>query len=653
MAITYISWLTGIHDPIARTGDAHLAVQGGGNLGEYQPELGRLVRSLREKQMLSLDSAAAKAKIDKRTFSRIENGQAVQPSSLLKVCDFFGGADKVRQLLEDSLTAKDELEMRLQRRLPLRDLSFSQITKHLDEIDDRIGKDFKHIVSPTRGSAPTTFSSRKLISSLSALGIPLEIVLTILDALPDELHSLVERKIEPISTNHVRAAVMRLITNLSPSEIASTELFRLRQEIAREGDQMAISAPEKIRFDWSARYARRFGAASQAIQVIERDGKVSSLDYSFLRNTLLPHAMRRLLGRDFPIEGNSMVSYTIMGEMAESILDEFKRLGLYTIRYKTALRLAEDIAMHPPHPWVVVDSTRAETIDYDLQRARANIERLVDPAESARIDIEYRHSEALRHACSAILGIYSAYLGNKDTSAIHLLHHWLGLDEANPILWQSCSLRLIDSDLQAIGVEKQELTHRLKRLGLPQRATASELAERCTEFVEMVERLRLRRAMMDAAARSAKSGDPISLEEALAIVHETVMVCFGCRRLKSLQDSSRSRNIGFLGTVRTAGSALEGLPPSTVFLLCDDPTDVGCVERVVSDAVDQLAAHRSSRTALILTMEEPNSLIKRRIEMLRSDLMHNEQVAVGSVFTLREQRSSNVPIEEIIDSLFA
>ncbi|MGC1468160.1 MAG: hypothetical protein WA793_02160, partial [Sphingorhabdus sp.] len=310
-------------------------------------------------------------------------------------------------------------------------------------------------------------------------------------------------------------------------------------------------------------------------------------------------------------------------------------------------------AMHPPHPWVVVDETRNATIDYDLERARANIVRLLDPAEGSRVDIEYRYAEALRHACSAILGTYQGYLGNRDTSAVHLLKHWLTLGEHNSVLWQSCQLRMIDSDLQAIGVQKQELMTKLKRMEFTPRGTPEALAQRCEEFVDLAERLRAQRQDMEQAAQIVTTSVNPPLGTALSILKETIMSCFGCRKLKPLKDKSREFDLGYMGTIMTDDSVLARHPPSALFLYCADPQDDVTTDEIVEHAVDQLAAHQMSKTALIMCLEQPGALMERKLQAARAKLKGDEVISAASILTLRDQRSLNASIDDIIDSIFA
>lgn len=624
------------------------------SMNDYQPYIGRVVKELRLARSWSQEQLATNAGIDLRTLKKIERGDSVR-AGYGEVSGVLGGFDNIRARV---IQMREE-QQRTPPQAPPQPIIIQRyqaaMALHLNQVDEEVRRRFGALSSPTRDAGSgrhDVFSSRKLIASLTTLGIPVEAGFRLLDDLPDMLSQLVAAS-DSLSTNHVRSAVARLIERLPADVIEQTGLYQLREELSQEDGRASTPSPEQLKADWASRYARRYGGGERAIQILQRDGNLTDLNFNFLKDELLPHVLKRLLGKSFSLENNRVISKETLKHMARETLDEFIRLGLYTIRYKTALRIAEDLAMHPPHPWLVIEGTRQATVDYDFAKARENIVRLKDPAEGDRASVAYRYMESLRHIASGILGIYSGFLGNHETSPLHLLYAALGLEKDNRVLWERCRLRLIDSDLQTLLVPKQELMAQLKRSEMSTRTdTPFELAERCHQFLRLAEQLREHRDRMDAVEAALNDGSIATHAELLALARETVISCLGGRRLKALEDRSLSVPIGLIGSVQTEDSVLRNRSASVIFLLCADPNDDALTANLMRQTKDQIAAHQASKTALLLCASEPGPALFDKMRTLQSDLARDELVGCISIEMLRRQRAQNLTIGDILDDIF-
>ena len=159
-----------------------------------------------------------------------------------------------------------------------------------------------------------------------------------------------------------------------------------------------ISLDEK-KFDWVKRYCRRYGDPSQATRIIEEDGSSSLVDFSYLKTSIVPHMLKRLLGEHYNVSTSALISSTSVAEMAAHLLANFVGLISYAIRYRTALWLAEEIAIQPPHPWLVTPQTRLSTVRYDIDRARAHIDALKIESLGSNYDLWHHYTEIIHH-CS-------------------------------------------------------------------------------------------------------------------------------------------------------------------------------------------------------------------------------------------------------------
>ncbi len=572
----------------------------------YQPELGELVAELRaERGFTSQQRLAEAAEIDVRTLGSLEGGEGIQPAKLGAICKELGvSIDELKRRAVERRQLNSRMKQLDQpsEKLSQRDW-FAGVVKKLDEVDSDVNRAFGKLSTPTRASGSTDFSSRRLVASLTSLGIPPEVAFRLLDKLPRALANFVNEH-EEMSTSHIRSAVAQLISELSLDDVAETDVFRLREEVNRlEGSSQGTGALslEEIKFDWASRYARRYGNPSQILQVLEEDGQARKLDYAFIKGELIPHVLRRVLGDDFRIEEGVIVNPSIVSEMARTTLEEFRRLGLYSIRYRTALWLTEDIALHPPHPWVISAATRERTISYDFERARANLLGLVDDEDAPDFSLKHRFSEVVHHYCSAILGTYSGFLGHKHTSSLSILRHWLSIQDDNPVLWKRCELHLIESDLSACKISRQELNVLLKRidvtLNLRSVPARGDLLEKAHKLSDYATRLHARRVSMTSLEKrlSENNGDD---DNALAeIVREIAFSCFGARKVTAIENRATGKLTGFSATPAFEGTILAGRQPLCLFVFCNSFGSMSA-QALCDLACDQLNAHRLADTCV-------------------------------------------------------
>lgn len=355
---------------------------------DYQPELGEIVRELRAEGGLgSQDDLAHKAGIGVRAVRNIETGKVAQENSLALVCQALGtSSSEVKKKALERRKLNSSTQTEISGNGSLKNYgTFSDTIDRLDNIDSLVTKNYGVLISPTREDDNIFFSSRRLISSLSSIGITLDVAFIIIEHLPKSLGDILSDSTN-FSTNHVRMAVSKSIASLRPDEILRTDVFQKHLGISKSSEKEMTATVREMISGWAKRYARRYGNPSQITQILQENGEAVRLDYNFLKTELIPHVLRRVLGNDFSISSSTIVNKSIVSDMSRSTLEEFRRLGLYTIRYRTALWLAEDLAVHPPHPWIVSENTRDETIKYDLDRANANIKGLEGGSSTNHLD---------------------------------------------------------------------------------------------------------------------------------------------------------------------------------------------------------------------------------------------------------------------------
>src|SRR5262249_18274129 len=150
-------------------------------------------------------------------------------------------------------------------------------------------------------------SSRRMLQSLAALGIPIEAGIKVVENVERYLPNVIEN-VERVKTSHIRKAVSIAIYSLDTTEFTSSEVQ-----------------------EWGNRYARRYGNPDSPIKVVEHDGKEHNLDYHYLKSIVIPHLVGRILKTKFddikaPVFNNSKTEI-----MSREILANVKALNLYSI----------------------------------------------------------------------------------------------------------------------------------------------------------------------------------------------------------------------------------------------------------------------------------------------------------------------------------
>lgn len=630
----------------------------------YQPELGELVRELRaERGFRSQQDLADAAEIDVRTVRAIEKGGTVQEGTMGAICKELGitiGGLKERALDRRRSNKPGGGESPDPGGGPgsSSEEPLAVISKQLARIDAEVKGIFGLLTVATREDGLTEFSSRRLVSSMSGLGIPPEVIFRILERLPSALSRYVPDD-APMSTGHIRSAVSKLIAELTREDVVETDVFKFRAGLSALEDGAQVERDvslEEIKFDWASRYARRYGNPMQIMQVLEENGQSKKLDYAFIKQTLIPQAFKRLLGDDFAIEGAQLVNPSVVSEMARTTLEEIRRLGIYSLRYRTALWLTEDLAIHPPHPWIVSTESRETTIAYDFERADANLDGIRNDSDLQEFALKHRFSEVVHHLCSAILATYSGFLGHRQTSSLHILRHWLAIQNDNPLLWARCDLRLIHGDLVACQIPAQSLGSLLKKLevilGSPDLPRAASLVEKCDALGEIARALYHRRSKMRSYELAVERGGVDAAQYLPDLASEVIFSCFGARRVHMLRDRSNNSHIGFNATPASEGSVLSGRQPLCIFLFywgdgSDDQYDEIC-ER----AFDQLNAHRLSETCVILCAGQPSSALRERVSAIERKLPSSYILRVLSIVELKLIRQKCSSTSDFLDTVF-
>lgn len=498
------------------------------------------------------------------------------------------------------------------------------LIKLFEKLDEAVQIEFGDLHSQTQ-KADTEFSSRKLFSSLSMIDIPPEVALYIVLQLPEALRKSISD--DRFDTGDIRLAVSHVISEMpilafgDVSKVIASGKKKKDITKLKEKDPVALNDIwERKKTDWAKRYCRRFGDPNQPIKIIYLDGSDKPLNYKFLKKVLVPKLLDRLLDADFRNANNKLVTAGAINEMAEHLLKEFRRLGLYSLRFKTALLLAEELAIQPPHPWLVTPETRSSTILYDMERAEAHLNKLKSSVGDLDPDDWHRITEMVHHSCSAILGIYSGFMGHRYLHCLHILLQWLRIQERNIALWNFCELRFIDTDLIEIKSSKNDLYNFLQSIDVKIKSgnfsTVDETIHIADRLYEFVQKLYNRRENMIGLRLTLDDNDAIPFEKFLHAANECISAIFDNSKARDVFVPNTENVIGFYATLQFLGTPFAHKPPLSIFSVYDNVDKTNSFEERIEQTIDLLMGHRLAEIAFLIIRhpltDSEKAILKRK-----------------------------------------
>jgi len=327
---------------------------------------------------------------------------------------------------------------------------------NLQEYFSKIDKIFRETIKKEgtiiQAGKKIDYSSRKLFESLMHIGMPLEVAIEIPKNIIPMLEE--EKEKEPkrdLTTADIRLSVARCI-----------DRFSLIENKEKGFDKEDV-------YRWSAAYIRRYGnPKSQFIKVIDCEEE-KELNYDYIQKKIIPHLLRRIMGLDAKTrpekEFQKVFTKETQGRISREILCFSNKLEIYQIRYKTLINILEDVALNPPHPWIVNKETISSVIDYNIERAEKHLKE-IKSQKNKDIEIIYDLStvDCIMHLCAAILANYGAFLGVGTKYGFLELRRILDLKSKNPAFWSYCKIKEIDKDLEKIGWCIESFSERLEKI---------------------------------------------------------------------------------------------------------------------------------------------------------------------------------------------
>jgi len=318
--------------------------------------------------------------------------------------------------------------------------AIEDVQAKFEALDKKVAEHLGQLATTT--SDETEFGSEKLFVSLVDIGIPVSISLRVAINIFPYIQEAIEDDGVQFSTAHVRKAVSHAILHMAELELSRSQ----RQDLA-------------------AKYARNYGNPKHINMIVFADGRTEPITYKFLVDVFLPTMFRNLTGASS--DDFTMISRNNFEHMAAEIIDSVRRLGIYHIKYKTIMCLAEDLATQLPHPWVAIDATYPELLEHDLLRRENHLKAVLDPETK---DVVFWRSayECFNHSCSLILSRYRCPVGGGTHAPANTLRNVTRLkaegDHQNLALWDFCDISQLEEDLSEHGTSVNAMHSNIKSL---------------------------------------------------------------------------------------------------------------------------------------------------------------------------------------------
>ncbi len=311
------------------------------------------------------------------------------------------------------------------------------VSKRIDDIDERINILFPDKVYSPRHPDNKPFSSQLLINSLSSMGMPLNVSLEVVDSSIPEIIGL-KRQVSQLESSHIRRAV-------------ATALYKLNQDVYSE-DQIQA---------WGDSYVRRYGHPdTRALVLIDDEEygghKIIPLTYKFTKQHLVPDLIKEVLGSKAFSHFRKSCRKKEDARIAEVIIKSVKSLDVNRIHYNTLLSLSKDLALQPPHPWLVPKAFDFESILYDYERASDHVLYVKKFFETdTALTGKYHLRECIHHSSSGILAIYGVYMGCGYMAPFYnLVYHVDKITQGRAYdVFEYSRLKNLPNDLFSQGVE--------------------------------------------------------------------------------------------------------------------------------------------------------------------------------------------------------
>lgn len=297
---------------------------------------------------------------------------------------------------------------------------------YMQILNEKVYKIYGRKIKSSKIDVDEEFNVQKIFKSLIKIGLPIKKAFYVLEKVVSQITmvSYYDNNERNINTNDIKKCVYQQICNIPIDDEASGYDIN----------------------EWSGKYARRYGHDNHRMRIHMPDGSIKQLSYDFVLNTLL---------KDLVLDATGSIEYyqnTYRNElkyMAEEIVYFLQNCDLYDARYDVLLVFIKEIAIQPPHPWLLTDETKDYIIDYNEKTLKKHLKKIKEEKQE-----EITILETIYHATAIILGHYSMVIGFSESSPINLLVQAINkMDKNQKIPVKKSELLQLKSDLKKCNVD--------------------------------------------------------------------------------------------------------------------------------------------------------------------------------------------------------
>lgn len=306
-----------------------------------------------------------------------------------------------------------------------------------DIVDSKVNNDDKNSRIP--------FRSQKVFVSLMKIGIPLEnayqiVIYVFNNIVLHEKNGLYDGKI--FSTHEIRKIVAYAILHC---DLEGTQLKTIEE--------------------WGDKYVRRYGHDGQRTKIYySGSSHEDTLCFGFVKDKLLYDIVEELGIKKYTYFGG--IKKSQLKAMSEDIIDFINNCNLYRIRYDILKAYVCEMALQPPHPWMVNEETVEKIRKYDIDAVAKHYLKVKEKLDTNDYSGEYYViCEMLHHTSSSILAGYREILGCRDLDAFSNLENIVKrMSNGEQDLVLEYSIAELPADLRYIGVNFCDFSSLLARI---------------------------------------------------------------------------------------------------------------------------------------------------------------------------------------------
>lgn len=281
------------------------------------------------------------------------------------------------------------------------------------------------------------FSASKILKSLLTIGMPL-----------DAAFSVFENSITNLVKQHVEG-----------KKFETKEIRKIVCESIQSCD-LRNYAPSQIQI-WSQKYVRKYGRNNQVVKIQYDNGSTTDISMEFLKQFV-----DDLILSISPNISAKKISSNSRKDIAECVLDFVNSCDVYIIRYEVLKSIILEIALQPPHPWFINETTKSSIINYDSKQIKVNLTKANNYFNNnVSIVPQSILMEIIHHASSMILSKYDFFLGCNDLSSLYLLESLMNELINTPyedILFEEYPINKLLPDITKVGIEYESYFNLIK-----------------------------------------------------------------------------------------------------------------------------------------------------------------------------------------------